>query len=250
MILSQKIREKIQAELSKGLLPLIVNGQPVSVEKKASDHSYVTGIDTYISGYFEKYHKKNLLKKKWTFLSEEGPAILRFPCLILDPLDGTRELVEGVPECALSLALFESKKIKDSFGWIYNPFSGLSVSSDQAYLPLLKKKPAPFLGFVSRSEWKKGLFADLKSTEIIVAPRGSIANKLALLAVGACDFVVTLRPKNIWDIAAGTAICSARGIHLFSAEKEVKNLNEVRFSAPLIWCRPDLLPMIKKFLSL
>jgi myo-inositol-1(or 4)-monophosphatase len=92
---------------------------------------------------------------------------------------------------------------------------------------------------VSRSEWDSKIFST-KAGEFDLIPRGSIAFKLALLASGAADFVVSLRPKNIWDIAAGTMLCHQRGIQLWSADTRLAELSQETYSAPLIWCRPEL----------
>ena len=93
---------------------------------------------------------------------------------------------------------------------------------------------------VSRSEFEKGYFNFLLDIDpkIEITPRGSIAFKLALLASGACDFVLSLSPKNIWDIAAGSVLCSARGIKLYQNGVEIKNLNEINMKGMLLWA-PD-----------
>lgn len=203
--------------------------------KLKSDNTFVTEIDTKISGFF-KHHST---AKGYHFYSEEEHTTLQFPALILDPIDGTRELVAGRAECAVSAAFMNSPKLSDGHALILNPFTGFSLSSfDKASWVPQKINRRP-LGLVSRSEWESKIVTT-KAGEFDLIPRGSIAFKLALLASGAADFVVSLRPKNIWDIAAGTMLCHQRGIELWSADTRLAELSQERYSAPLIWCRPEL----------
>lgn len=130
-------------------------------------------------------------------LSEEGSHELKYPCFILDPLDGTKEFVAGIPECAVSFAYFNSADITDdaNFAWIYNPFTREEINSEQ--LPAVSTRAEKTL--VSRTEYKAGLHEDGEIKAV-----GSIAYKLLLLIEGNCNQVISKRPKNIWDIAAGT----------------------------------------------
>ena len=254
-IYNYKHRELAKQVIVKKLCSLIIKGIPKNISKKKTDNSYVTDVDRYISNYFfENFisKKKNFKneKSKLNFLSEEVPGNLDFPSMILDPLDGTKELVNGIPECAISLAIYKSKKIENNFGWIFNPFTSFEISTQSPMTRGLLRSISPLVGLVSRTEWEDGLFKNYQSSKFFLYPRGSIAFKLGLLASGACDFVVTLRPKNIWDIAAGTTLCSSRGISLFSEKKQLKGLDDIRINGPLLWCRKEYLRPIKKFLKL
>lgn len=200
-----------------------------------SDKSFITEIDTKVSDFF----KQHASAKGYSFYSEEEHSTLQFPALVLDPIDGTRELVAGRAECAVSAAFMETSRLNDAYALILNPFTGfaLSTSDKASWIPReLTRRP---LGLVSRSEWEAKIF-DNKDGDFDLIPRGSIAFKLALLASGAADFVVSLKPKNIWDIAAGTILCHQRGIEMWSAEKRLTELSDELYTAPLIWCRPEL----------
>lgn len=211
-----------------------------------SDNSLVTEIDYYVS---------NLIKEKlqtypefgnYTFFSEEEFDKLIFPCSILDPIDGTRELVKGRAECAVSLAMMNSSKIDDplNYGWLYNPFSGFSLDSDVPFVASNNKSTQNILGMVSRTEYERGYFNNFLhlAPKVEITPRGSIAFKLGLLASGGCDFVLSLSPKNIWDIAAGTVLCAQRGIKLYQNGVEVLKLDEVLIEGVLLWAPESLAP--------
>jgi len=93
-------------------------------------------------------------------------------------------------------------------GWIYNPLKN-ECFTEAGPIPFAPKEA--YRGEVSRSEWKKGLFTNRSTSKFALSPVGSIAYKLARLSNAQSDFVVSLRPKNIWDIAAGTVLCQQAG---------------------------------------
>ena len=205
--------------------------QEVVVTKKA-DGSPVTELDLALSSFIEDFAKTHY--PDHCFYSEENFTEMNFPLLALDPLDGTREYINGSPEWAMSIGLFNSAAFEGE-GWVYNPVRGEVYSEGDN--PFHAK--ASYRGEVSRSEWESGLFKNLQSQKFHLEPMGSIAYKLGRLSHGECDFVVSLRPKNIWDIAGGSLLCRDTGIKLYSNGKEI---NEVKplYGAPLIWCHPEI----------
>ena len=64
------------------------------------------------------------------------------------------------------------------------------------------------------------------------------------MASGACDFVLSLSPKNIWDIAAGTILCSKRGIKLYQNGVEIKRLDQVVMKGILLWANEEIAEML------
>jgi myo-inositol-1(or 4)-monophosphatase len=187
---------------------------------RKEDQSLVTEMDFFISKSVEDIVSSQF--PNYHFFSEENHLSLKFPAIILDPIDGTNEFIKKIPECALSLA-FCNEQISpthvNNFAWIYNFFTGFEISTLNRPVGETRLKGSNYLGLVSRTEWNKGNFLKFREkceqNNINVAPRGSIAFKLALLAAGACDFVITLEPKNIWDIAAGTILCEQRGLSFY-----------------------------------
>jgi myo-inositol-1(or 4)-monophosphatase len=216
-------------------------------EKKThkSDNSIVTNIDILISDFC----KNHSAAKGFSFFSEEDYGQLSFPAMVVDPLDGTLEFVASRAECAVSVAWMPTSKISEGYGLILNPYTGFSIESENKSSWHSQEMNLDYLtGLVSRSEWECGLFKKFNKANL--APRGSIAFKLALLAAGSCDYVVTLKPKNIWDIAAGTILCKERGIHLFSGTKKLSSLDEAKYQGPLIWCKDEAFSSLSEiFLS-
>lgn len=149
---------------------------------------------------------------------------------ILDPIDGTREFVAKNPEFAISLGLLEEGK--PVFGIVMNPATGeffWGAEGKGAYYKILKSpyienridwentfflqssvSPKPSKVLVSVSETRAGLFKNLNyGNDFVFEPKGSIAYKLALVAVGKYPLTLSLRPKNDWDVAGGIAILRA-----------------------------------------
>lgn len=209
----------------------------VEISRK-EDFSFVTEFDIFISNRVQELFK--IRYGHLNFFSEENPEKFEYPVIVLDPLDGTREFVKGYGECAVSLAILNSADITDpkNFGWIYNPFSGFEISSD-LHIPIHQRKitPPTIHVMVSRSEWEKNLIHSSTRSTVSITPMGSIAYKLGLLAAGACDIVISKRPKNIWDIAAGVIICHSRGILSFQQNMLITKLNKVRLENDFIWGR-------------
>lgn len=155
--------------------------------------------------------------------------------MALDPLDGTREYISGNTEWALSVGCFENENFEGQ-GWVYNP-AKQELFDHAEKIPF--KTKSSYRGEVSLSEWNQGLYKDIHSDQFKIHPVGSIAYKLARLSKGECDFVISRRPKNIWDIAGGTLLCKLAGMKMYSQGKEVTTVKDL-YQAPLIWCHPSL----------
>lgn len=207
--------------------------------KNKDDCSPVTQIDIEVSNLVRD--KIKAIYPTFNFFSEEEKGSFDYPVVILDPIDGTKELIAGTGECAVSLGIYFSDEYDDpkNVSWIFNPFSGFEISSlekDFLQPSVLKKKG--YTALVSRSEFLDSLFS-INNQMVTFIPRGSIAFKLGLLASGACDFVVSKREKNIWDIAAGTHICRTRGIKLFVKNKEITKISQSKMEKNSIWTHSE-----------
>jgi myo-inositol-1(or 4)-monophosphatase len=85
--------------------------------------------------------------------------------------------------------------------------------------------------YISRTEQDSNLYSFLESdkrfsSEYQLVGLGSIAYKLGLLSAGLCDLVLSLKPKNEWDICAGVGILRAGGFSII----EIKSLSEYKFN--------------------
>lgn len=137
---------------------------------------------------------------------------------IVDPLDGTKEFVNGVPEWCVSVALAEGGNAVA--GGIFFPDrdlmivgavdAGLTVNGK----PTRAREHGSLDGIevlASRSEVKRGEWERFATAPFKVQPMGSVAAKMGLVAAGLADATWTLVPKHEWDVAGGTALVRAAG---------------------------------------
>ncbi|MDX1493014.1 MAG: 3'(2'),5'-bisphosphate nucleotidase CysQ [Longimicrobiales bacterium] len=170
------------------------------------------------------------------WLSEESvDDPLRLECRrvwVVDPIDGTREFIEGIPEWCVSIGLLEEGV--PVAGGIYNPATDELVLGSLEDGVTLNGEPAtvtrPDLGdrisvLASRSEIRRGEWDRFQNGRFDVRPCGSVAYKLGLVAAGLADATWTLVGKSEWDVAAGTALVRAAGgrVTLASGEEPVFN---------------------------
>jgi myo-inositol-1(or 4)-monophosphatase len=137
---------------------------------------------------------------------------------VVDPLDGTKEFVMGMPEFSISVALVQEGQ--PILGVIYNPPTGemFSVLKGKGFAlndkPVAVSSCAALSGArvdASRSERKRGEFEPFEQM-VRLKTMGSIAYKLARVAAGLTDATWSRGPKNEWDICAGTLmVCEAGG---------------------------------------
>lgn len=136
---------------------------------------------------------------------------------VVDPIDGTREFVAGIPEWCVSIGLIESGR--PVAGGVVNPATGERVvGSAETGLRYTGNRPRraarrldDALVLASRSEAGRGEWQRFDDERFTVVPMGSVAFKLALVAAGRADATWTLVPKHEWDVAASAALIAASG---------------------------------------
>lgn len=189
----------------------------IASEKKAGGDP-VTEADILLDAVL----KEALLEPSEGWLSEEtvdDPGRLgKKRVWIVDPLDGTREFVEGIPEWCISVALVE-EGCPVAAG-ICNPATEqIFLGSMEAGVtlngrPVQVSSKTELMGakiLASRSEVRRGEWKRFEGIGFEIVPMGSVAYKLALVSAGLADGMFTLVPKNEWDVAAGVCLVKAAG---------------------------------------
>jgi myo-inositol-1(or 4)-monophosphatase len=153
------------------------------------------------------------------WLSEESvDDVARLRCRrvwVVDPIDGTREYVAGLPEYAVSVALVVGGLV--TLACVFNPETNEMFSAQSGSGTFLNGKRVQcnqhshdrLLLLASRAEYQRGEWERFSGDE--VKPVGSIAYKLALVAAGCADATFSLGPKSEWDIAAGVLLVVESG---------------------------------------
>jgi myo-inositol-1(or 4)-monophosphatase len=212
------VLERIEAALA-GAREIFARFTPGKIETKyKSGHDPVTEADRALDAAL----RKNLLREGEGWLSEESaddPSRLdRERVWVVDPLDGTREFVQGIPEFCVSIAMVE--RGQPVAAGICNPstnetFVG-AIDCGLTYngAPARSSQRRELRGAVvlaSRSETKRGEWEQFKNAPFNVRPMGSVAYKLARASAGLEDITFTLTPKNEWDVAGGAALIASAG---------------------------------------
>ena len=188
--------------------------------KEKGYHNPVTTADNEADTYL----KSTLMsaRPQYGWLSEETvdskERLHKERVWIVDPLDGTKEFIEGVPQFVVSFALVE--KGIPIIGVLHNPVTnetfhaakgeGAYLDKDQ-YRCSIKDSTTDMVILNSRSETRRGLWEPFKENFKELKPIGSVAYKMGLTAIGKADIFATLRPKNEWDICAGTCLINEAG---------------------------------------
>ncbi len=153
---------------------------------------------------------------------------------IVDPLDGTKEFVMGIPEFSVSVALVAYSQ--PILGIVYNPASAELYTCLKGSGVYLNKKLARvsnnrvLAGMAvdaSRSERKRGEFEPFEQL-INIRTLGSIAYKLARVAAGQADATWSRGPKNEWDICAGTLLVAEAGGHCVDLDSHPFQFNKAK----------------------
>jgi myo-inositol-1(or 4)-monophosphatase len=149
--------------------------------------------------------------------ADDGARLRHERVWIVDPLDGTKEFIKGIPEFVVAIALAE--RGVPVLGVTYNPIreelfvcargAGVTLNGQPA---AVTRRPSLDHATVlaSRSETSRGEWKAYED-RIKIDAIGSVAYKLALVAAGRADATFTLTPKSEWDIASGTALVIEAG---------------------------------------
>jgi myo-inositol-1(or 4)-monophosphatase len=192
------------------------------IRLKEGRGNYVTKGDLSVQDFIKKELEKNF--KDFDFFSEEQKNLdtdFSKTTWILDPIDGTSNLVHGFRQSAISLGLCENKEI--TAGVIFQPYTGETFHAFKgkgAYLNgtqihVSEKAFEKSLILISPYVTKKAdehfqvyreIFKNTDGLRII----GSCALDLAYVACGRADGIVEYGMK-LWDYAAGSLIVREAG---------------------------------------
>ncbi len=207
-------------------------------------HNPVTTADHEADAFLKKFLLEATPDFGW--LSEEtvdSPQRLEKEFVwIVDPLDGTKEFIEGVPHFVTSIGLVQNGI--PILGVLYNPVTEELIRTDEVGNVWYQDQPAKIcqekalkdVGCLnSRSETRRGLWKSWANEFKELIPIGSVAYKLGLVAGGQQDFFVTLRPKNEWDVCAGHALLLALG-----GELKTTTGDEITYNQPDTIIKPGM----------
>ena len=242
------ILRRIQAALEAGSAVLSrFTAGAIAAEYKAG-HDPVTEADRAVDAVL----RQELLRDGEGWLSEESADDLtrldKRRVWVVDPLDGTREFVAGIPEFCISVGMVEDGK--PVAGGISNPATseiflgaidcGVTYNGKPAK-PGERTSLEGALILASRSEVKRGEWKAFDNSAFRIRPMGSVAYKLALVSAGLADVTFTFTPKNEWDVAAGAALVDSAGGYVRTLDHARLRCNQKNpLLSGLLACGPKL----------
>jgi myo-inositol-1(or 4)-monophosphatase len=182
------------------------------------DRSPVTTVDHEVNRILHNMQRREFPQDGW--LSEESPdnpaRLTNRRVWIVDPIDGTKALVNRMPEFCISAALIDQGV--PVVAAILNPSTDelfTAVRGGGLFLNGIRVASPPTHDFnpvimVSAWELRIGRWSTLAETARC-RPMYSIANALALVAAGRVQAALTIEPENEWDLAAGVLLVEESG---------------------------------------
>jgi myo-inositol-1(or 4)-monophosphatase len=182
------------------------------------DRSPVTTVDHEVNRILHEMQRREFPQDGW--LSEESPdnpaRLTNTRVWIVDPIDGTKALVNRVPEFCISAALIErgapvvAAILNPSTDELFTAVRGGGLFLNGARVTLSPAREFDPIIMVNASEFRSDRWSALAKTSRC-RPMYSIANALALVAAGRIQAVLTIEPENEWDLAAGVLLIEESG---------------------------------------
>jgi myo-inositol-1(or 4)-monophosphatase len=199
------------------------------LDTKAND-SPVTQTDLAIAAFLKNRLLALVPDAGW--LCEEGdtaPSDAR-QVWIVDPLDGTKEFIRGLPEFSISVALIRERE--PVLGAVINPLTGEAGYWSQAEGLHFRSAPSrsdrqpsrplsQAVANASRTEFEKNRLGGFTPFLKQIVPLGSVAYKLLRVAAGSEDLYFSVEPKSEWDLCGGVALVRAAGLEYQRFDREL-----------------------------
>lgn len=226
----------LEAARGAGNVALGFSGRTAQRWDKPDGAGPVTEADIAVNNMLEDYLRK--ARPDYGWLSEESDdsadRLDREHVFIVDPIDGTRSFADGSDIWAHSIAIAQAGEITAAV--VYLParqktfhaakgkgafLNGIRIKvggrRDLSGAEVLTTRPN-----LEASHWRGSAPPDIRR-----AHRPSLAYRMALVAQGKFDGMLTLRPAWEWDIAAGDLILREAG-----AEATDRRGNALIFNNP------------------
>ncbi len=195
------------------------SGAEAEIWHKPDNAGPVTEADLAVNDMLEATLRKERPDYGW--LSEEShdsPERLKADrSFIIDPIDGTRSFIDGSDTWAHSLAIAEHGEVVAAV--VYLPKRDKLYAASKGQGATLNGVPIhattqPAMRDAKVLAARPVMHSDLwrdKAPDFNLGYRPSLAYRLALVAQGRFDAMLTLRPTWEWDIAAGDLLLREAG---------------------------------------
>ncbi|MCX5722687.1 MAG: 3'(2'),5'-bisphosphate nucleotidase CysQ [Nitrospirae bacterium] len=182
------------------------------------DHSPVTTVDLEVNRILHEMQCRDFPLDGW--LSEESPddpaRLDNERVWIVDPIDGTKALVNRMPEFCISAALIErgapvvAAILNPSTDELFTAVRGEGLFLNGSRVTLSARHDLDPVIMVGAREFRIDRWSTLAETSRC-RPMYSIAHALALVAAGRVQAAFTIDPEHEWDVAAGVLLIEESG---------------------------------------
>ena len=231
-------------------------GFPKSLTVEEGGDGPVSAADMAVNELLISGLKDNLTYKKWDILSEETSKEKTFQesnfkqdwCWILDPLDGTKDFLQGSENYAVHIALVYKHKPKIGivlipeknelwFGIIGSGAWCENREGSKKYIAFSERLDFSELVLVSSKNHQEQKLQNLLSTFSFAEIKriGSVGCKVASILRGEADVYISLSGKTSpkdWDMAAPHALIEAAGGMFSHADGKSLSYENPNYSQP------------------
>lgn len=217
-----------------GRIACSFSGADAQTWHKPDNAGPVTEADLAVNDMLEATLRK--ARPDYGWLSEEShdsaERLEADKAFIIDPIDGTRSFIDGSDTWAHSLAIAEKGEVIAAV--VYLPKRDKLYTAAKGQGATLNGEPINASNHAALADAKvlaarPVMHSDLwreKAPEFKLGYRPSLAYRLALVAQGRFDAMLTLRPTWEWDIAAGDLILREAGAAVSDRMAETLSFNK------------------------
>ena len=235
----------------------------LQISAKEGHANFVTDADREVQGYLEKALPRLWPGSRFIGEEKENRELTDEPTWIVDPIDGTTNLIHDYRMSAVSVALCEYRK--PILGLIWQPYARelfYAEAGKGAYLngtpirvaetpfseALIAVGTAPY--YEELEERSIALAGEFLHSCADIRRSGSAAIDLANIACGRIDGYFELRLKP-WDYAAGSLIVEEAGgvfrMPMIDGEPDYDQTTAVVAASPS--CSGPMMKIIRKYVS-
>lgn len=202
----------------------------------------------------DKFLNERLLEARpdYGWLSEESAddktRLTKQRVFVVDPIDGTYGFVKGRPQFTIVAAVVEAGRPIASVVFnpiteeMYDAVAGEGARKNGAAIHVSANTDLTKARYlVTRTFFDPAHWTDPWPEGIAVESRSSIAYRMALVAEGAFDAMLSMSQKSDWDLAAADLIVTAAGGRVTTGTGETLFYNREQPVQGSIVCAPPVL---------